>query len=90
MKAIDFLDGLTKEGRNFERCGVVKGSCINDFSPRSFFGIIENIPSSWFDDTSYYFYFYGEWEFTFRFLPDSWRFFPIDAEKGVYVWEIDN
>lgn len=90
MKAIEFLDLLTREGLCLEQCGMAKGDCINANTPESFFGIIEILPDWWFIDDARYFYFYAERGFTFAFLPKDWWFFLTDDETGVYVWKIDD
>lgn len=90
MKAIEFLDALTREALDLEQCGMADGFWINGITPMAYFDIIEDIPGGWFKNDARYFYFYGINEMFFAFLPNSWRFFPINAERGVYVWEIDN
>ncbi len=90
MKAIRFLTLLPLERLDLKQCGVVSGLCLRVQSPKAYFGIFEDIPCSWFDDNKYYFFFFGEREHVFRFLPNNWRFFPIDIGTGVYVWEIDD
>lgn len=90
MKALEFMRMLACEKLGLNKCGMASGSRINKESAKNYFGLLEDIPGNWFDNHSYYFYFYGEPEIFFMFLPDTWRFFPIDAKSGVYVWEIDN
>ena len=90
MKAIEFLDGLTRECISLEPCGVIRGSYIKAHTAKELFNLLEDIPNGWFFDDSFYFFFYGEREFTFGFLPDTWWFFPIDADTGVYIWKIDD
>lgn len=90
MKAFEFLKFLPLERLDLKQCGVVSGRCIRVQTPKVFFGIMEDIPSDWFVADKHYFFFLGERELYFRFLPKNWRFFPINTERGVYVWEIDN
>lgn len=90
MKAIRFLTLLPLERLDLKQCGFVSGLCLRVQSPKTYFGIFEDIPSSWFNEDKYYFYFLGEPGHIFRFLPNNCRFFPIGIERGVYVWEIEN